>query len=212
MRGFWKRIKSFYALPLYIMIHPIDGFHQMKFEKKGTMWLAAFNFFMLGLSMSIMDQFSSIIVDQSHPQAINSIQNFVTIGGALMLFSVGNWTITSLTDGEGKLYEIIMTICYAMTPMVLVYIPATILSNFITLEEAAFYYMILSVAVAYFVGLAFLGLIIVHNYTLFKSIFMMVLTIFAILVIVFLLALMFTLWQQLYAFFYSIYVEMSFRM
>jgi hypothetical protein len=131
--------------------------------------------------------------------------------GALILFCVSNWSVTSLTNGEGKLKDIFMVVCYAMTPLVLTVIPATIISNVLSQEEADFYFMMLSIGMIYFVFLVFAGLVVVHNYTASKALLTVILTFVALLVIVFLITLLLTLWQQLYVFAYSIYVELMFR-
>jgi hypothetical protein len=131
--------------------------------------------------------------------------------GALILFCVSNWSVTSLTDGEGRFKDIIMAVCYAMSPLVLTIVPATILSNFISADEAGFYFMILAIGMIYFVFLVFAGLVTVHNYTAGKALFTIFLTFVALLIIVFLITLLLTLWQQLWVFAYSIYTEMMFR-
>ncbi|MCL1884334.1 MAG: YIP1 family protein [Defluviitaleaceae bacterium] len=206
-----KKALGFYSLPLYILIHPFDGFHEMKFNKRGRMWLAIVNFLVVCASYSFASQYASNIVNPRNPLTLNSFLDFSTFTGMLILFSIANWSVTSLTDGEGKFKEIVMAICYAMTPLVLTILPAAVLSNFLTLEEAGFYFMILSVGIAYFVFLAFVGLVTVHNYTPSKAIFTMILTVIALLIIVFLLALILTLWQQVVNFVISVYNEIIFR-
>ncbi|MCL1995134.1 MAG: YIP1 family protein, partial [Defluviitaleaceae bacterium] len=67
------------------------------------------------------------------------------------------------------------------------------------------------VGTAYFVFLVFAGLVTVHNYTASKAVSTVFLTFVALLVIVFLITLLFTLWQQLVVFAYSVYTEIMFR-
>jgi hypothetical protein len=143
--------------------------------------------------------------------SLNSLGDFSALTGMLLLFCVANWSVTSLTNGEGKLKEIFMAICYAMTPLVLTIAPAAIISNFLTTEEAGFYFMVLFIGMAYFLFLAFVGLVTVHNYSPSKAIFTVVLTFLALLIIVFLLALLLTLWQQVLNFINSVYNEIIFR-
>ena len=206
-----KKIFGFYRLPLYILVRPVDGFYAMKFEKKGRMWLAIVNFLLLFLATAINNQYTSVIVNPRHPLALNSFRDFYTLLGIVLLFCISNWSVTCLTNGEGKFKEIFMAICYAMTPLILTLIPATILSNFISAEETGFYHMLISIGMAYFVLLAFLGLLTVHNYTVVKAILMILFTFIALLVIVFLVTLLFTLWQQLVVFGTSLYTEIMFR-
>ena len=206
-----KRVLRLYELPIYIIFRPISGFYEMKYEGRGTLKLALFNFLMVCISFAFQNQYASVLVDDRHPLNMNSLWDFITICFAMLLFCTSNWAITSLIDGEGKFKEIIMTICYAMTPLVLMLIPATILSNFLTLDETAFYTMIVVLAVGWFIFLSFIGLLRIHNYTVFKAIIMVALTFVSLLIIVFLITLLLTLLQQLMVFVGSLYNELSFR-
>jgi len=160
-----KRIFRFYSLPLYLIFRPISGFYAMKFEKQGTLRIAIFNFIMMCISFVFVNQYSSLLVNQRHPLSLNSLSDILTLAGALILFCTANWAVTSLTDGEGKFKEIFMAICYAMTPLILLLIPAAILSNAFTMQETGFYFMIINFTIGWFVLLVFIGLLIVHNYT-----------------------------------------------
>ena len=206
-----KRIFGFYSLPFKILASPIKGFYEMKFEGKGTLKLALINFILLCISLAFMNQFASILVNPRHPLAMNSLWDFGQAIIILILFCASNWSVTSLTDGEGKFKEILMAVCYAMTPLILIIIPATIFSNMLSAQEVAFFHLLISFATFYFVVLAFVGLIVVHNYTVSKALGTAVLTFFALLIIVFLFTLVFTLIQQVYVFIWSIYREVTFR-
>ena len=206
-----KRIFSFYSLPLRILTSPIKGFYEMKFENRGTIRLAVINFVLLGISLAFMNQYASILVNDRHPLAMNSLWDFGQATIMLILFCASNWAVTSLTDGEGKFKEIFMAICYAMTPLVLMLIPATMLSNILSAQETAFFHLLISFATIWFVTLVFVGLIVIHNYTVLKAIRTVFLTFIALLIIVFLITLIFTLLQQLYVFIWSLYREISFR-
>ncbi|MCL2048014.1 MAG: YIP1 family protein [Defluviitaleaceae bacterium] len=200
-----------YKLPMYILTHPFDGFYDMKYLKQGTLRLAFFNLLAVLVSYAIHDQYAGLVVNPQNPLTLNSLLNWVMIVGALILFCVSNWSVTALTDGEGKLKEIFMMVCYAMTPLVLTIVPATILSRFLSIEEIGFYNMLMWIGMAYFVILVYAGLVVVHNYTASKALVTIFLTFVALLVIVFLITLLLTLWQQLYVFASSIYTELMFR-
>jgi hypothetical protein len=193
------------------MTNPFDGFYDMKYQREGTMKLAFFNLFAVLVSYAVHDQYAGLVVNPQNPLTLNSLMNWVMIVGALILFCVSNWSVTALTDGEGRLKDIFMAVCYSMTPLVLTIIPATILSNFLSVEEIGFYRIIWSIGIAYFVFLVFAGLVVVHNYSPSKALLTVFLTFVALLIIVFLITLLLTLWQQLYVFARSIYTELMFR-
>jgi hypothetical protein len=129
----------------------------------------------------------------------------------LILWSAANWSVTSLTDGEGKFKEILMANCYAMTPMILIFIPASLFSNVLAEGEGAFYFLAVNIAIVWFVLLAYVGMVTVHNFTAGKALATLFLTVLALLIIAFLIALLFTLWQQLFTFVVSLYTEIVYR-
>jgi len=207
MRAFWDR----YKLMFYILRHPFDGFYMMKFEKKGTLWLALLNFLLLWISVSFNNQYASALVDQRYPLAMNSLYDGTSLFGILILWTAANWSVTSLANGEGKFKEIIMAICYSFTPIILTFIPATLLSNVMTEGETTFYFLIINAGIVWFILLAYVGMVTVHNYTALKALATLFLTVIAMLIIVFLIGLLFALWQQMITFAMGIYRELQFR-
>jgi hypothetical protein len=193
------------------MTKPFDGFYAMKYQGEGRVWIAFVNLFLVLISYAINDQYASLVVNPQNPLELNSLVGAIMLVGALLLFCVSNWSVTSLTDGEGRFKDIFMATCYAMTPLVMTIVPATVLSRFISAEEAGFYFIILSIGLLYFIFLIFAGLVTVHNYGAGKALLTIVLTFVALLIIVFLIVLLLTLWQQLWVFAYSIYTELMFR-
>ena len=202
---------EFCKLPLTIMVKPFSGFYAMKFEQKGTLKVALFIFFLVLISYAFANQYASILVDETHPLMRNSITGILFRIAMLLLFCAANWSVTSLTDGEGRFKDIIMAVCYAMTPLVLTIAPAAIMSNFLAAEETGLFTLLMGAGMFYFILLVFVGLVTVHNYGAIKALLTVLLTFVAILVIVFLLTLLFTLWQQLFNFVYSVYIEITFR-
>ena len=207
IRAFWGR----YKLLFYILRHPFDGFYVMKFENKGTLWVAFINFMLLWLSVSFNNQYASILVDQRYPLSLNSLRDGSSLLGFLILWSAANWSVTSLAGGEGRFKDIIMANCYALTPIILTFIPATLLSNVMTGDETAFYFMLINIGLVWFLMLAFVGMVTVHNYTAGKAFATLFLTVIAMLIIVFLIGLLIILWQQMLTFAFGIYRELQFR-
>ena len=204
-------LKKHFELPLYIMRHPFDGFYRMKHMGEGRISTALILFVLLWLSFVFMQQYSSITVSTAHPQMHNSIRDGASIFGILVLWSISNWSVTSLTDGEGKFKEIFMGNCYAFTPLIIAMIPMTLFSHLMTDTEGAFFFMAITAAVIYFIFLAYVAMVTVHNYSAGKALATVFLTFIAMLIIVFLGTILMVLLQQMYSFAVSIYTELAFR-
>jgi len=205
-------MRELLKLPFQMMINPARGFSEMKFEGRGRVSHIPILFFLMCISFSFQRQYVGFAIAQPFPLGFNILFDFTLVFLAFMLFCVGNWSITCLMDGSGKLVEIMMSVAYSFTPMILIFIPATLVSNFITTEEGGFYAMVIGVAVFWFLLMLFTSLIIIHEYSFARTAATVFLTILSILAIVFILGLIASLIQQMVMFFYAIYNELIFRL
>ena len=197
--------------PLYVITHPFDGFYDMKHEGKGRVWVAIFNLLFFWVSYSINRQYAGFVVNQVNPNSLNTIIDLVAVASMFLLFTVANWSVTSLMEGEGKYKDIVMATSYALTPMNLFLIPAAIVGNYVAQNEEAFYFMLTWIPLVWFLLLLFVGIMTVHGYSMLKTVGTVMMTILSMLIIIFLLLLMTTLLQQVIMFIKSIYTELIFR-
>ena len=205
-------MRELFKLPFQMMINPARGFSEMKFEGRGKAAHIPILFILMCLSFSFRHQYIGFALHQPFPLGFNILFDFTLVFLAFMLFCVGNWSVTCLMDGSGKLVEIMMSVAYSFTPMILIFIPATIVSNFITADEGGFFTMVIGVSVFWFLLMLFTALIIIHEYTFARTVATVFLTILSILAIVFVLGLIASLIQQMVMFFYAIYNELIFRL
>lgn len=218
-RMYWARRKpklyfvetGILKAPFYTILRPFNGFYEMKFEQKGRVKIALFIVGALIVTMILKRQFSGFVVNTNRLSTLNSIDELMYIVLPFVLFCVANWSLTTLMDGEGKFKEIIMAVGYSLLPLVILYLPQIIFSNMITKEEAAFYYLIDSIAIAWTLFLLFVGLMTVHQYSIFKTILTLFLTVIVMIFIVFLCILCFSLLQQVISFVISIITEIRAR-
>ncbi|QHW33751.1 hypothetical protein GZH47_25090 [Paenibacillus rhizovicinus] len=197
--------------PFYTMLHPFNGFWEMKFEKKGRLKIAIGVLLLLAVFTILKRQYSGFVVNYNNPAELNSIDELKFILLPFLLWCVANWSLTTLMDGEGKFREIVMATGYSLMPLMLVYLPQTLYSNVITADESSFYYLLNTIAVGWFIGLLFVGTMTVHQYSAGKTLLTMLLTLVVIGIILFLGMLFFNMTQEMVSFFKSLYAEMSFR-
>lgn len=203
--------QDFFRFPLYVIVHPFDGFWDLKYDSKGKLRVALAILALVVLSVILQKQFSGFLVNDNDPRDLNSIMELITIIFPFFLWCVSNWAITTLMEGEGKFREIVMATGYALVPIALIHVPMTIISRFMVQEETAFYYLLTSVAFIWFIGLLFVGTMTVHQYSAFKTVLTMALTVIVMGIIVFLGALVFSMLQQIYEFISNVYREIIFR-
>jgi len=116
-----------------------------------------------------------------------------------------------LMNGKGKFVDVFIASSYALTPIVIINIPITIMSHFITMEEGPFYYIFLAIALIWAASLLFFGIMVTHRYDLKKNFFTTIFTIAGMVFIIFLSVLFFNLVEQIYTFVSEIYHELIYR-
>lgn len=197
---------------LYVITHPFDGFWDLTHEKRGSI-AAANTILILTLMARIMKlQFTSFVFQQVYWEGINIFLYLASVLFPLALWCVGNWGLTTLFDGKGTLKQVYMATCYGLTPYPLMQFPLIVFSNVVTYEEKEFYSVLSMVSILWAALLILAAMIQIHEYTVKKTLLFTVATGAAMLVMIFILLLFFSMISQGVAYFISIGREILFRM
>lgn len=206
-----KIMNDFIRFPAYIMLHPFDGYEEFKRYKKANftvaiVFIALFAYFQIFTYTNL-----GFLVNTNNPLELNSLEEIFGVVLLVFLFTVGNWSITTLMEGKGTYKEILMVTGYSLFPLLIIGFPSVILSNFFTLEEMAFFHLLMYIA--YFLSgwMLFMGILNIHEYGLFKTILTFLATFVSIAVMIFVGLLFFDLIQQFIAFVVSIIEEINLR-
>lgn len=202
---------DFFQFPKYILFHPFDGFDDFKRYKKGKISVAIIFISLYAFFRIFAYQNEGFLINQRNPLLLNSLQEIFSVVLLLGLFTVGNWSVTTLMEGKGKFKEILMMTGYALFPIIIIGYPSVVLSNFLTLEEMAFYQLLMGLAYGATAWMLFMGVLNIHQYGLAKTILAFILTVVAMAVMMFFGLLFFDLIQQFIEFVVSIYEELNLR-
>ena len=196
---------------LYCITHPLDGFWDLTHEKRGSI-AAANTILILTLLVRIMKlQFTSFIFLDVYWEGINIFLYIASILFPLALWVVGNWALTTLFDGKGRLGQVYMATCYALVPYPLVQLPLIIFSNFVTVDEREFYTVLSGISLVWVALLIVTAMSQIHEYKMGKNILFTIATLFAMLVMIFILLLFFSMISQGISYFISLGREILFR-
>lgn len=205
---YWKTLK----FSLYCITHPLDGFWDLTHEKRGSI-AAANTILILTLVARVMKlQFTSFIFNKVYWPEINIFLYLASILFPLALWCVGNWGLTTLFDGKGRLSQIYMATCYGMTPYPLIQFPLIIFSNLVTVDEEEFYLVLSGLSLVWAAILILAAMSQIHEYKMSKTIVFTIATGFAMLVMIFILLLFFSMISSGVAYFISIGREILFRL
>jgi hypothetical protein len=129
----------------------------------------------------------------------------------IFLWVVANWSLTTLMDGKGRMIDIYMAVAYALAPSVIINAGMIVLSQFITFDEGAVYWVLAGFSALWTGVLILAGMMMVHDYSLTKAVLSSLLTIVGMGIIVFIFVVFFSLISDAAAYFISLYKEILFR-
>lgn len=197
---------------LYCMSHPLDGFWDLTHEKRGTMAAANTILFLTVLIRILKLRFTSFIFLQVYWEDLNIFLYIASILFPLALWVVGNWGLTTLFDGKGRLGQVYMATCYGLTPYPLIQLPLMIFSNYVTVDEREFYTVLSGISLVYAAILIVTAMGQIHEFSFGKNILFTVFSLFAMLVMIFILMIFFSIISQGVAYFISLGKEFLFRL
>ncbi|MCR5094324.1 MAG: YIP1 family protein [Lachnospiraceae bacterium] len=197
---------------LYCMTHPLDGFWDLTHEKRGTMAAANTILFLAILIRILKLKYTSFIFITVYWEELNIFLYIASILFPLALWVVGNWGLTTLFDGKGRLGQVYMATCYGMLPYPLIQLPLMIMSNFVTVEEGQFYSVLSVISLIYCLLLIIAAMGQIHEFSGGKNLLFTVASLFAMLVLIFILMLFFSMITQGISYIVSLVREMLFRM
>lgn len=199
------------AYGFHVIRHPFDGYYDLKHAQIGTAAAAGFLVLVFVFSMLVHTQLTAFLFNLRDVSRLNMGREVITILLPFFLFAVANWTLTTLMDGEGTVGNIFIATAYATLPIVIIYVPLTLVSHVLTQQEAALFHVFRVFAAVWVGWLLFIGNMVTHGYSVKKTIFTLVLTAVAMGIIIFLALLFFTLIEQVWSFLETIYREVVFR-
>lgn len=210
-----QKIKSFFyeifSFPMYLITHPIGGWDDFKREKKGKFWVAIFYLVAMIMALIISQTCSGFLVNQSNPKDFDLLLTVSLVIFPVIIGTAANWCMTTLFDGKGNSKEIFMVICYSFFPYVWLSLIGTIVSNFIIQDEVVYVTVLNSLGVIFTCYMMFFGLMVIHEFGMMRNILMIIFTIVAIAVILFIALLFLTLIQQMTGWVSAIINELKMR-
>ena len=205
-----KTFKEEFFYAFHLIFHPFDGFWDLKHEKRGSVrgalaWLGlavlaftyqavgeAFIFNPRGSMSSVIMQLSALLVP-------------------LLLWTIANWCLTTLFNGEGSLKDVFIASCYSLAPIPLIIFITTLLTYCVTDTEATFITLIISVCYVWIGLLLFCSTMVTHDYSLGKNIATILGTIGGMAIIMFICALFTGLFTKMISFISNIITEIQYR-
>jgi hypothetical protein len=210
-KEWWEYLGKTLKYSLYVSTHPLDGFWDLTHEGRGSLAAANVIVFVAVVVEVLRLTLTNFLFVSINMEFFNAIIVVMRVILPIFLWVVANWGLTTLMDGKGKMKDIYMAIAYAMTPYVIINAIMIVLSQVITFEEGAVYWVLAGFAVLWTGMLILAGMMMIHDYSLTKAVFSSLLTVIGMGVMVFVFVVFFSLVSDAVAYFISLYKEILFR-
>ncbi len=199
-----------WAYPWYILIHPIDGFQEMRMNKKGSLRVTI----LIVLSWLLVELFHRTFTsyDMNPFDAEKVLVWRVSLITVLMyiIACVSNWCFCTLLDGKGRMKDIFTVGAYSLLPYILVRFITVMLSWAMLGDEKMLLDYAIVISEIWAAFMVIVGLMEIHEYSLKKVALSLLLTVVGIIIILFLSLTLVMLSQQLYMFVSTLIFELRF--
>lgn len=195
----------------HLIFHPFDGFWDLKHEKRGSLRGALF-YLVLALIAICYNSVGRAYIFNPRASYSSMFMTCISLLVPVLLWVAANWCLTTLFDGEGSIKDIFIATCYSLVPLILFMIPATAITNVLTLSEASIYNMLMTLGWVWVGILIFFGTMVTHDYSLMKNVITTIGTVVGMAFIMFCGVLFSTLLVKMVNFISGIVTEISYRM
>ena len=202
-----EKVKIMLGVPF----HPFRSFEDIKYRKKGSVKLAVIITFLLYLAFALKATCSGFLYSQTDMTEYNTWNTLVGTGGLLLLWSICNWLISSMFQGKGNFSEVYTASAYVMVPMIAYTFLYTILSNFLPLSMFGVVTGIGTAVTIFTVFLMSIAMITIHEFDFFKFALTVIVTVFFMILVIFVILMCSILIVQFITFFKTVFEEVAYR-
>ena len=196
---------------LRVMLNPGDAFYDLRHGNYAHVSNALILVLVVFFVRLFNIQFMSFQIHRVDPERVSLLAEIARIIGLWLLFSVANYGVGAIFEGEGRFRDVLIATAYSTGPYLFFSWPLTLLTHVMSRNELALVDSI-NVVILYWVALlVFLGVRTIHNYSIPKAAGTSALTVFGMMVVIGVLALVYALTEQMFSFAREIMVEITIR-
>lgn len=196
----------------YVAFHPIEGFDEMRYKKGGSFLVSVVLYLLFVFSIIAQQKYCGqqfLFADDTQV----SIQKTLLSTLLLMVSAVfANWGFSVLLEGKARVKEIWILLNYSLVPYTVFSFLYVLISNIATQEEGTLLSVLLWVGIGWSGFLILRALMAYQEFSFGGAIGSVLLTVIGVVIILFLLVLLISLFQKIFATASIIFYEISFRL
>jgi tetratricopeptide (TPR) repeat protein len=196
---------------LHCSANPVDGFDAVKWNGKGSVAAGLCLVFLLFLSTVFKAQLTGFIFNTQNPDKFSAISVFAVTVGGFAAACLANYAVSSMLPSEATARQLFITLSYALLPYIICAFLSVAASNLISAQMGIFLNFLNIAGIGWSAAVLAMGMYQTHRLSFPLVLANLALTAAGMVVEVFLLLLLYSLFQQIYAFFFTIFSEIMFR-
>lgn len=176
--GRWKT--ALWLFPL-VLFHPVRAFERIKYHRKHLSVLPAFLLLALTCGMRILQIYgTNYTVADTTPNNTSLLLEIAFIAAPVLIFVVLCYLVTSLQLGECTCKELLLDCSYSLAPAIVLLPILTVFSRVVGASEAVFYHMAVVLMLVWVVLLICVAVGQSNQYSFWKTVLVLLLSIIAI--------------------------------
>jgi tetratricopeptide (TPR) repeat protein len=192
---------------------PADSFYYIKTNERGSLRFAFLIYAWVVIVRVLSLYVTGFVFSPFTSASFIPFENEILITVVLIfLWNAANYLVSTISDGEGRVRDVIIGSAYSLFPYVLFALPIALISNVLTLNEIFLYTFSLNLMWAWVVILLFMMVKEIHNYTFSETVRNVLITLFTMALFVLIGYILYILFNQLFDFISAVLQEIELRL
>lgn len=191
---------------------PADSFYYIKSGLRGSLGFALL-LYVLVVVVRVLSLYVTAFPfsPYTNPADIRVENEVVYVVLLILLWNAANYLISTISDGEGRVRDVVIGTAYSLFPYALFALPIALLTNVLTLNEIFLYTFSLDLMWVWMGIMLFIMVQEIHNYSFAETVRNVLLTLFAMVLFVLTGYILSVLFTQLFDFIAAVAQELRLR-
>jgi tetratricopeptide (TPR) repeat protein len=191
---------------------PADSFYYIKTKERGSLLFAGLIYLWVVAARLLSLYLTGYVFNPYQDVALIPVSNEIVITLLLIvLWNAANYLISTISDGEGRVRDVLIGTAYSLFPYALFVLPIALLSNVLSFNEEFLYSFSMDI-IWFWTGLMlFIMVKEIHNYSFWETVRNVLITIFTMALFVLTGYILYVLFNQLFEFVSAIFQEVRLR-
>lgn len=194
-----------------VIKHPIDSFYEIRKDRKGSVASASVIYLTAMLVFGVDFLFRSFIFNFRDSRNTSYMYVMLLFLVPCLLWVAGNYMVSSINEGEGRVRDVYCFTAYSFTPVILFMPLVTLATYFLTLNESFVINFATMILWTWCGIILFIGIKEIHNYDIRDVIKNIFLTLFFMFVVIIAASMVYMLWDKLLDFLNTLLKEVAYR-